>query len=150
MIKPSANPQIFKGPHVRQSLNQRTSFMNKASYPFIYFNVNQSLVKMELMKPFPPYKTRIMNLLFEGEPTNSKDAYDHCKFHMNEGHPSRASVINFLNLLEKSQYLKSEKESCKGGSRKIYSMAISREEALLKLSSDLNAELITKILKGFN
>ena len=105
---------------------------------------------MELMKPFQPYKTRIMNLLFEGEPTTSIDAYDHCEFHMIPVHPSRATVINFLDLLEASQYLKSEKETCKGGYRKIWRMAISKEEALVKLSSDLHTEFTAKILKGFN
>lgn len=105
---------------------------------------------MELMKTFQPYKTRIMNLLFKGEPIKSIDAYAHCEFHMKGGHPSRATVINFLGMLEESQYLKSEKRTGKGGYHKIYSMAISRTEAIHKLASDLNIEFNAKILSVLN
>ncbi len=105
---------------------------------------------MELLKTFPAYKTEILNLIFEGEPLKSIDAYTRCFINMNGDHPSRASVINFLELLEKSQYLQSTKHSGKGGYHKIWKLAISKDEALLKLSSDLNAEFIDKILSRLN
>lgn len=105
---------------------------------------------MELMKNFQPYKTRILNLLFEGEPIKSRDAYEHCVFHMNENHPCRASVIKFLQLLENSQYLTTETTSGKGGWHPIYSLAMPKENIMRKMLTDLEAEFIDKVLSGLN
>ena len=105
---------------------------------------------MELMKKFPAYKTNSLNFCFDVEELKSIDAYAHCFTQMNGDPPSRSSVINFLNLLEDSKYLESRTETGKGGHHKIYSMAMPKEEALLKMSSDLNNEFTNKILKGLN
>lgn len=61
----------------------------------------------------------------EGKPVTSADMYKHLNGTENE--VSRASVINFLEHLAGEGILKKGEETCKGGSRGLYTIELDRK-----------------------
>lgn len=64
-----------------------------------------------------PYQKEILNVLNQ-EPKGSKEIWETVK---ENGYPiSRASVINFLNLIRDLEYIVAESASGKGGMHELY------------------------------
>lgn len=101
---------------------------------------------MKMLRNFPIYKAIIFTQILEGKPLKTVDAWNNTIAILDNQAPSRASVINFMKLLEESGYLSSEEVPGKGGYFPIYTLKLSYEEALAKLKDDMLQEFNETIL----
>jgi hypothetical protein len=89
--------------------------------------------KKGLAAVFSEWKLAVLDLLSTGEEVCSREVYAWVNGQSNWGKQgntiSRASVINFLNLLSDKEHLIGfREETCKGGYRRVYNMIMSRRE----------------------
>jgi len=81
---------------------------------------------------------------------NSGVMYQHLIDTMDGKHPSRASVIFFLNALVDNEYLSYSDATGKGGHHRTYYTTLSKDELMMKISSDINKSLVSAINTLFN
>lgn len=93
-----------------------------------------------MLKKVPIYKILILGMLFEGKPLISQKIHSRLIKEMNGKHPSRASVINYLNKLVVHNHATFEEESGKGGFHRIYSLKGDRDDFTNRLTLQLNTQ----------
>ena len=74
---------------------------------------------MQILKPFPYYKHEILGILFQGSPYTSGEIHAKLIKLMEDTHPSRASVINFLQTLVKYDHVTFQEKTGKGGIHRV-------------------------------
>ena len=94
----------------------------------------------------PDYQKYIIRkLLSDKEPINSGAMWKHLKEIMGDNHPSRASVIFFLNDLVDFKYVLYKDATGKGGHQRLYYTELTSEEFISKISEDINTKLVEAI-----
>ena len=94
----------------------------------------------------PGYKKYIIRkLLYDKEQIGSGAMWKHLIEIMGDNHPSRASVIFFLNDLVDSGYASYISATGKGGHHRLYYTELTSEEFIVKISEDINAKLVEAI-----
>jgi hypothetical protein len=74
-------------------------------------------------KVFREYQVIALRYIWEneGNSVTSRQIYNHVKDSLRDGKTiSRASIINFLNMMSEEELLNYEEETCKGGTRRRY------------------------------
>ena len=96
---------------------------------------------MKLIKKVSEYKIAIIRRFFD-DPSNlnSRQIYNFLKTTM-EKHPSRASVINYMNELCEDGYMKFIEKTGKGGYHRIYFLDMSNDEFTDKIYKDTQEQL---------
>ena len=97
---------------------------------------------MQIVKKPSEYMLLIIGLLFGGTSWITKDVHYHLVDTMNNRHPSRASVINFLNLLVEFGYVDFEEKTGKGGYHRIYTLIGTKEDFLKKLQLEQTEQFL--------
>ncbi len=97
---------------------------------------------MQIVKKPSEYMILIIGLLFGRSSHISREVHDHLINKMGNKHPSRASVINFLNLLVESGFVSFVEESGKGGYHRVYTLIGNKEDFLTKLRLDQTEEFL--------
>lgn len=95
---------------------------------------------MNILKPCPYYKHEILGLLFQGNPLTSGEIHAKLIKLMEDKHPSRASVIQFLHYLEKYNHVTFEEESCQGGHKRVYTLKGTQEDFTHRLTLQMNTQ----------
>lgn len=87
-------------------------------------------------------KLMLRKLLSDKEPIGSGLMWKYLVDIMGDDHPSRASVIFFLNDLVECDYAKFKDKTGKGGHHKLYYTELEQDEFIRKVSIDVNKKLI--------
>lgn len=101
---------------------------------------------MNILKKVPLYKILILGMLFEGKPLNTKKVHTHLIKEMNGKHPSRASVIIFLNKLVDHNHVTFEEVTGKGGYHRIYSLKGTPDDFTNRLTLQMNTQFSEEYL----
>jgi len=106
--------------------------------------------KNGLASIFKEWQVPLVEELLISEPMGSKEAYEYLgkigvKGQKELGSISRASVINFLNDLVDKGLLDFSLVTGKGGHRRIYTMAMTREEFAHKIIG----KFVNKLIEAF-
>lgn len=83
----------------------------------------------------------IQKLLSEKEKIGSGAMWKHLIEIMGENHPSRASVIFFLNDLEDFGYASFNEATGKGGYHKLYYTELTQSDFAMKIHNDIGEKL---------
>lgn len=86
-------------------------------------------------------KVILIKLLDIDEPIGSGKMYHHLVEKMKGNHPSRASMIFFLNALVDNKYCKFNDGTGKGGHHKLYYTELSTVQFIEKIIKDINTTL---------
>ena len=95
---------------------------------------------MQMIKEIQNYKVETLGILFEGKPTTSSQAHEKLINRMEGTHPSRASVINFLQSLFVHNHVSYETQTCKGGYRRVYTLKGNVDDFTNRLELQLNKQ----------
>ena len=95
---------------------------------------------MQILKKTPEYQILILGMLFEGKPLITKQVHSRLIEKMNGKHPSRASIINYLNKLVDYHHATFEEESGKGGFHRIYTLKGNRDDFTNRLTLQMNTQ----------
>ena len=97
------------------------------------------------------YKKELINKLLEtDQPIGSGDLWRHTKEIMKDEHPSRASVIFFMNHLVDNKYASFKDATGKGGHHRKYYTKLSKGQFVTKIRKDINTTLDEALSKVFN
>ena len=97
------------------------------------------------------YKKELINKLLEtDEPIGSGKLHNHLVEVMNDEHPSRASVIFFMNNLVDNKYASWKDATGKGGHHKKYYTKLTKEQFITKIRQDIFTTLDNALNKTFN
>lgn len=97
---------------------------------------------MQIVKKPSEYMLLIIGLLFPGDSWKSGAVHTQLINDMGNKHPSRASVINFLNLLVESGYVEYETRTGKGGYHRVYTLKGTKEDFLTKLQLEQTEQFL--------
>lgn len=86
-------------------------------------------------------KNTLRKLLSDKEPIGSGKMWKHLVEIMGDNHPSRASVIFFLNDLVEFGYAKWKDATGKGGHHRLYYTELTIEEFIQKIHTDIREKL---------
>lgn len=104
---------------------------------------------MHILKKLQPYKIETLALLFNETPLKSIDVFLNLEKTMGDKHPSRASVINFLNSLVDNHHVTYEFGTGKGGHHRIYTLKGNRDDFTTRLQTQLLKEFHEEYLLSF-
>ena len=97
------------------------------------------------------YKKELINKLLEiDEPIGSGDLHKYLIETMNGDHPSRASVIFFMNHLVDNKYASFKDATGKGGHHRKYYTKLRKEDFIEKIRQDINTTLDKALHIVFN
>ena len=97
------------------------------------------------------YKKVLINKLLEtDQPIGSGDLWRHTIEIMDDEHPSRASVIFFMNHLVDNKYASFKDATGKGGHHRKYYTKLSKTLFIGKITDEVNATLIKALSNVFN
>ena len=100
---------------------------------------------------FKDYQTEILRKLFTtDEPLTSSKTHNHLIEIMNGDHPSRASVIFFLNDLVDYKYVKFNDVTGKGGHHREYYTNLTKNDFTNKVHKVINNSLSNALSGLFN
>ena len=88
---------------------------------------------LSIVKTPSPYMIEMWIILLDGASVISRTIHDKLKKLMPGNHPSRASVINYLNALAESKLLTFESKNGKGGTHRIYTLKGTKEDFIARL-----------------
>ncbi len=89
---------------------------------------------LSIVKTPSAYMIEIWWVLLTGASVISKTVHDELKKLMPGTHPSRASVINYLNALVESKLLTFTENNGKGGKHRIYTLKGTKEDFIARLN----------------
>ena len=88
---------------------------------------------LSIVKKPSPYMIEMWKILLTGESVISRTFNDKLIKLLPGNHPSRASVINYLNALVESKLLTFESKNGKGGKHRIYTLKGTKEDFIARL-----------------
>lgn len=99
----------------------------------------------------PDYKKVLINKLLEtDQPIGSGDLWKHTIEIMNDEHPSRASVIFFMNHLVDNKYASFKDATGKGGHHRKYYTKLTKGQIVTKIKKEINTTLDKALQVVFN
>ena len=101
-----------------------------------------------LMKPYQ--KSIIRKLLNTKEPINTNDMWEHVQEELGIDAISRASVIFFLQDLDKYGYTTSIEKTGKGGYHSLYTMSLTKDELQVLITKHLMITLADALIDLLN
>ena len=97
------------------------------------------------------YKKELINKLLEtDEPIGSGNLHKYLVETMNGNHPSRASVIFFMNHLVDNKYASWKDATGKGGHHRKYLTKLTKKQFITKIRKDINTTLDQALHVVFN